>query len=77
MNPSGGNLSAIPDGVFDTGLGIESNASRPRNQDNALHEENVSHLTSPPRKSVLISVQYQVRGRGRPMRYELGEDDDK
>jgi len=78
MNSSDGNLSATADGVFiDSTLGIQKIAASPSHLDDATGTQDLNYSPTPPRKTILLSVEYHVRGRGRPMPYELSEDFDE
>lgn len=78
MSTSDGNLSATATNVFIVPpLGVQGNRNSAAHPADSCESKELSHSQIPPRKTIVLSIEYCVRGRGLPLPYELAEDLDE
>lgn len=76
MNPDTKNTAAFASpGLPHASSEADRNGSQLENQEQESDTEELVYDLVPPKKSVIVSVRYRIRGRGQPLPYPLDEED--
>jgi len=77
MTSADADFAAIDGAVADAGPPGAVNGSPSSPREEAMEVPPLEYVPVPPRDTVGLSVCYRLRGRGRPMPYELAEGADE